>query len=135
MIWQCPQVRGLKVLSDLKSLEVLWLPSNFVELPLEEIVAIESLRNHPSLKQIGAQDIPNMLVENRLRRTRSGRHGTATTPGRCASVKPDSHSTGGDSTMGLGASPSPATSLSLICPFLLESGSACSTLSAPGCRT
>ena len=63
VIWQCPQVRGLKVLSDLKSLEVLWLPSNFVELPLEEIVAIESLRNHPSLKQIGAEDIPNMPVE------------------------------------------------------------------------
>ena len=48
----CEKVRGLKVLSEIQSLEVLALPSALSKFPLEELTAVEALRPHPHLQQI-----------------------------------------------------------------------------------
>jgi serine/threonine protein kinase/Leucine-rich repeat (LRR) protein len=43
--------RNLRVLSEIRSLEVLVLPE-LSDLPVEDFTAVENLRNHPSLKQL-----------------------------------------------------------------------------------
>jgi eukaryotic-like serine/threonine-protein kinase len=44
--------RGFQVLPELKSLKVLLLPDKLWTLPMEEIVALAALRQHPALRQI-----------------------------------------------------------------------------------
>jgi eukaryotic-like serine/threonine-protein kinase len=51
-LFRCNQVRGFAVLKDLESLNLLILPSNYRDLPDEELAAIGDLRGHPSLKNI-----------------------------------------------------------------------------------
>ncbi len=52
----CGAARGYSVLRELKELGVLSLPYYFLELPKEEVAAIETLRNHPKLTVIGPGD-------------------------------------------------------------------------------
>ncbi|MFN0126293.1 MAG: protein kinase domain-containing protein [Verrucomicrobiales bacterium] len=48
----CTLARGFQVLPELKSLKVLLLPQNLWSFPMEEIVALTALRQHPALRQI-----------------------------------------------------------------------------------
>jgi Leucine-rich repeat (LRR) protein len=48
----CKAARGYAVLSELKTLETLLLPSSVADLPEGDFKAIQKLRNHPSLRQI-----------------------------------------------------------------------------------
>jgi Leucine-rich repeat (LRR) protein/Flp pilus assembly protein TadD len=48
----CSAARGFAVLGTLHSLELLVLPASYRELPAEELAAIESLRAHPTLKNL-----------------------------------------------------------------------------------
>jgi serine/threonine protein kinase len=52
----CGAARGYSVLSELNDLAILSLPYDFLQLPREEVAAIETLRNHPKLKVIGPGD-------------------------------------------------------------------------------
>ncbi len=55
MIFGCEEVRNLRVLSDIPSLEALLLPSDYGSFPPEEVNAIAALKTHPRLKQIAAE--------------------------------------------------------------------------------
>jgi Leucine-rich repeat (LRR) protein len=48
----CDLARGFQVLTELKSLKVLSLPDRLWTLPMEELVALSALRQHPTLRQI-----------------------------------------------------------------------------------
>ena len=50
----CSAARGFAAVAALKSLAMLILPTNYRELPEEDVAAIASLRNHPTLKNIEA---------------------------------------------------------------------------------
>jgi serine/threonine protein kinase/Leucine-rich repeat (LRR) protein len=60
VIWGCIEARNYAVLKDIKTLELLLLPSEYRDLPSEEIAAIESLRNHPRLRQLGSEIMNGM---------------------------------------------------------------------------
>ncbi|MCB1275560.1 protein kinase [Prosthecobacter sp.] len=51
-LFNCDEARGYSVLAGLKSLDLLILPQSFRSLPEEDLAAIESLRTHPTLKNI-----------------------------------------------------------------------------------
>ncbi|MFO0849911.1 MAG: protein kinase [Gemmataceae bacterium] len=53
MLWNCPSARNYAALSEIRTLELLVLPANFRQLPGQELAAIEALRTHPRLKQLG----------------------------------------------------------------------------------
>jgi eukaryotic-like serine/threonine-protein kinase len=56
MLWNCASARNYAVLNEIKTLELLILPTTFRQLPGPEIAAIEALRSHPKLKQLGAEN-------------------------------------------------------------------------------
>ncbi len=56
----CNDARNYKVLAEIKSLELLLLPTQFRTFPAEELAAIGSLRTHSSLRQIGADVMSRM---------------------------------------------------------------------------
>ena len=51
----CQEVRNLRVLSQIPTLESLLLPSDYWLYPGEELEAIAALKTHPGLKQLGAE--------------------------------------------------------------------------------
>ncbi len=59
-LWGCVDARNFAVLSEIKSLELLLLPSQYRSLPAEEYAAIGALRNHPRLRQIGSEIMNQM---------------------------------------------------------------------------
>jgi serine/threonine protein kinase/Leucine-rich repeat (LRR) protein len=60
VLWGCADARNFAVLRKMTTLELLLLPATFHNLPDEELSAIESLRNHPRLRQLGATITPAM---------------------------------------------------------------------------
>jgi Leucine-rich repeat (LRR) protein len=52
-IWQSREARNYAALAELNALETLLLRDDYLELPEEELAAIESLQQHPRLRQIG----------------------------------------------------------------------------------
>jgi Leucine-rich repeat (LRR) protein len=57
LLWNCPVTRNYAVLGEIKTLELLKLPETYNLLPENELAAIESLRSHPKLGQIGSEMI------------------------------------------------------------------------------
>ncbi|MEA3211602.1 MAG: hypothetical protein QOE70_4659 [Chthoniobacter sp.] len=53
----CSNARHFQTLVELKSLEKLELPESFLSLPKEELMAIEALRTHPTLREIYAGEM------------------------------------------------------------------------------
>ena len=60
VIWGCEEARNYAVLSEIKTLELLLLPSNYRDLPVKDYEAIGALRNHPRLRQLGAEIMNRM---------------------------------------------------------------------------
>jgi Leucine-rich repeat (LRR) protein len=58
-LFGCTELRNVPVLSGLRTLEVLGLPQNLPDLSTDDFAAVETLRNHPALKQISAYAPPN----------------------------------------------------------------------------
>lgn len=61
-LWGCVNARNYKVLSEIQTLELLLLPSEFRELPDDELEAIGSLRQLPNLRQLGATIMNRMGI-------------------------------------------------------------------------
>ncbi|MBN9692485.1 MAG: protein kinase [Verrucomicrobia bacterium] len=59
----CDEAKNYAVLSDLTDLEILLLPVSFRSLPESEQAAINRLRTHPKLRQIGVEIMSGMLVQ------------------------------------------------------------------------
>jgi Leucine-rich repeat (LRR) protein len=55
VLWNCISARNYWALREIKTLELLILSDTYPQLPDEELAMIESLRNHPSLRQLGAE--------------------------------------------------------------------------------
>ena len=53
----CENARQFQALAGLMNLETLILPENVMSLPLEELVSINALRGHPTLRQIGIEHL------------------------------------------------------------------------------
>jgi tetratricopeptide (TPR) repeat protein len=53
-LWKCSDARNYQVLQKIKTLEILLLPFEYRNLPRDDYEAISQLRQHPGLKQIGA---------------------------------------------------------------------------------
>jgi serine/threonine protein kinase/Leucine-rich repeat (LRR) protein len=53
-LFGCASARGFGVLAELKSLNLLVLPSNYRTLPTQDRAAVAALRTHPTLKNIDA---------------------------------------------------------------------------------
>lgn len=60
VLWGCVEARNYAVLKDIKTLELLLLPSEYRDLPSEDIAAIESLRTHPRVRQLGSEIMNGM---------------------------------------------------------------------------
>lgn len=60
VLWGCRDARNFHVLSEIKTLEVLLLPSEYRELPEADFKAIAALREHPRLRQLGSEVMDNM---------------------------------------------------------------------------
>ncbi|MCW1916955.1 protein kinase [Luteolibacter sp. GHJ8] len=58
----CPSARGYSALLDLENLEVLTLPKNFYDLPVEELPSIRALSRQPRLRQILAEAVPTFRL-------------------------------------------------------------------------
>ena len=56
----CREVRQLRALATLGSLEVLILPQNFYEFPAADLASIAALRQHPALRQLTASPMAGM---------------------------------------------------------------------------
>jgi Leucine-rich repeat (LRR) protein len=63
VLWGCVEARNYAVLKEIKTLELLLLPHEYRGLPSEEIAAIESLRTHPRLRQLGSEIMDRMGYE------------------------------------------------------------------------
>ncbi|HUQ68008.1 MAG TPA: protein kinase, partial [Planctomycetaceae bacterium] len=61
VIWGCEEARNYTVLAEIKTLELLLLPTNYRDLPAKDYEAIGALRDHPQLRQLGAE-IMNRMV-------------------------------------------------------------------------
>jgi len=59
-LWASIEARNYAVLSDIKTLELLLLPSEYRSLPAEDYEAIGALRNHPKLRQLGSEIMNQM---------------------------------------------------------------------------
>ena len=59
-LWGCVDARNYSALADIKTLELLLLPSEYRGLPAEDYAAIGALRNHPNLRQIGSEIMSQM---------------------------------------------------------------------------
>ncbi len=55
VLWGCANARNYAVLSEIKSLELLLLPSSYRQLAEKEYAAIGGLRSHPKLRQLSAE--------------------------------------------------------------------------------
>ena len=60
VLWGCVDARNFAVLPEIKTLELLLLPSEYRQLPPEDYAAIGALRNHPNLRQIGSEIMNQM---------------------------------------------------------------------------
>ncbi len=60
VLWGCRDARNFDVLSEIETLEVLLLPSEYRDLPEADFKAIASLREHPRLRQLGSEVMGNM---------------------------------------------------------------------------
>ncbi len=59
-LWGCVQARNYEVLSEIKTLELLALPTTYRDLPVKDYEAIGALRDHPRLRQLGAEIMNRM---------------------------------------------------------------------------
>jgi Leucine-rich repeat (LRR) protein len=59
-LWGCEHARNYAILAEIKTLEILQLPSSYRNLPATDYEAIGSLRDHPRLRQLGAE-IMNLM--------------------------------------------------------------------------
>ncbi len=57
---QCVDARNYAVLTEIKTLELLLLPSSYRSLPAKDYEAIGALRDHPKLRQLGANYMAGM---------------------------------------------------------------------------
>ena len=60
VLWACLEARNYAVLTEIKTLELLMLPFSYRDLPADDYAAIGSLRDHPKLRQIGADAMNGM---------------------------------------------------------------------------
>ncbi len=60
VLWGCAEARNYAVLAEIKSLELLLLPSDYRGLPAEDYAAIGSLREHSKLRQLGSEIMGGM---------------------------------------------------------------------------
>ncbi len=59
-LWGCSEARNYAAIAEIKTLELLLLPSQYRSLPDDDFAAIRSLRDHPALRQIGAEIMDKM---------------------------------------------------------------------------
>ena len=64
VLWGCVDARHYAVLSEIKTLELLQLPSEYRSLPATDYDAIGALRSHPKLRQLGAEVMSQMDYAN-----------------------------------------------------------------------
>lgn len=62
ILWGCEDARHYVAIAEIKTLEMLLLPSQYRTLPEEEIAAIRLLREHPRLRQLGANVMNQMTT-------------------------------------------------------------------------
>jgi serine/threonine protein kinase/Leucine-rich repeat (LRR) protein len=60
VLWRCVDARNYAAIAEIKTLELFALPTEFRTLPDEDYAAIGSLRDHPALRQVGAETLTNM---------------------------------------------------------------------------
>lgn len=60
VLWGCRDARNYGVLMEIKTLELLLLPSEYRDLPDADYAAIASLRDHPRLRQLGSEIMDRM---------------------------------------------------------------------------
>ncbi len=60
VLWGCRDARNYSVLTEIKTLELLLLPSEYRDLPEADFAAIAALRDHPRLRQLGAEIMDRM---------------------------------------------------------------------------
>jgi Leucine-rich repeat (LRR) protein len=60
VLWGCLDARNYAVLGEIKTLELLMLPSSYLQLPAEDYTAIGTLRSLPKLRQLGAEAMDGM---------------------------------------------------------------------------
>ncbi len=60
MIWGCEEARNYAVLSEIKTLELILLPTTYRDLPMKDYEAIGALRDLPRLRQLGAEIMNRM---------------------------------------------------------------------------
>ncbi len=60
MIWGCEEARNYAVLSEIKTLELILIPTTYRDLPVKDYEAIGALRDLPRLRQLGAEIMNRM---------------------------------------------------------------------------
>lgn len=60
VLWGCVAARNYAVLGEIKTLELLQLPSEYRSLSEQDYNAIGALRDHPKLRQLGADNMSQM---------------------------------------------------------------------------
>lgn len=60
VLFGCRDARNYSVLNEIKTLELLLLPSEYRELPERDFTAIAALRNHPRMRQLGSEVMDRM---------------------------------------------------------------------------
>jgi len=60
VLWGCEHARNFAVLSEIKTLELLLLPSTYRDLPVKDYEAIGALRDLPRLRQLGSEIMNRM---------------------------------------------------------------------------
>jgi len=60
VLWACADARNYAAIAEIKTLELLLLPSEYRDLPEDDYTAIGSLRNHPRLRQLGSEIMDQM---------------------------------------------------------------------------
>jgi eukaryotic-like serine/threonine-protein kinase len=60
VLWGCSEARNYEAISGIQTLELLLLPSQYRTLPDEDLAAIQSLRDHPRLRQLGSEIMNQM---------------------------------------------------------------------------
>ena len=61
-LWHCVDARNYAVLAEIKTLELLLLPSAYRTLPEPDLAAIGALRTHPRLRQLGSEIMDGMNI-------------------------------------------------------------------------
>lgn len=73
VLWGCADARNYAAIAEIKTLELLLLPSEYRDLPTEDYEAIGSLRTLPRLRQLGA-DVMNQMGYQCCRHEPTQRH-------------------------------------------------------------